>query len=145
MVCMTPSSWSMGWASPGDFLDFTMKYGNEHIRSAPFYSTISGQVKRMVRTTKDALQMIRDGDWNYRLDTFYRANQHFSHIHPTNQQCCSRDCHFLCEDWQPDGTGKGTSPLPTREMVTHVLEGLCLVVCADLVGRCIMSLEQFLI
>uniref|UniRef100_A0A8C5Q3F0 Gypsy retrotransposon integrase-like protein 1 n=1 Tax=Leptobrachium leishanense TaxID=445787 RepID=A0A8C5Q3F0_9ANUR len=41
-----------------------------HIKSAPFHPATNGQAERMVRTTKEALKRMTNGDWNHRLANF---------------------------------------------------------------------------
>ncbi|XP_064469269.1 uncharacterized protein K02A2.6-like [Ornithodoros turicata] len=41
-----------------------------HVTSAPFHPSSNGQAERMVRTTKDSLRRIIEGDWGQRLASF---------------------------------------------------------------------------
>ncbi|XP_015266723.1 PREDICTED: uncharacterized protein K02A2.6-like [Gekko japonicus] len=41
-----------------------------HIRSAPFHPATNSQAERMVRTAKEALSWISEGDWEFRLAQF---------------------------------------------------------------------------
>ncbi|XP_053229066.1 uncharacterized protein K02A2.6-like, partial [Podarcis raffonei] len=57
----------------GEFQTFTAQNAIRHIRSAPFHPATNGQAERMVRTTKDTLRRMTQGDWEYRLATFLLA------------------------------------------------------------------------
>ncbi|XP_060114074.1 uncharacterized protein K02A2.6-like [Heteronotia binoei] len=46
-----------------EFREFLQRYLIHHIRSAPFHPATNGQAERMVRTTKEALGRIVQGDW----------------------------------------------------------------------------------
>ncbi|XP_032997764.1 uncharacterized protein K02A2.6-like [Lacerta agilis] len=62
-----------------EFQEFVSKNGIRHIRSAPFHPATNGQAERMVRTTKDALRRIIQGDWTLRLSEFLLAQ----HVTPS--------------------------------------------------------------
>ncbi|XP_053229110.1 uncharacterized protein K02A2.6-like, partial [Podarcis raffonei] len=57
----------------GEFQTFTAQNAIRHIRSAPFHPATNGQAERMVRTTKDTLRRMTQGDWEYCLATFLLA------------------------------------------------------------------------
>ncbi|XP_060091278.1 uncharacterized protein K02A2.6-like [Heteronotia binoei] len=59
----------------GDFQAFLQRYLIRHIRSAPFHPATNGQAERMVRTTKEALGRIVQGDWDHRLAAFLFDNR----------------------------------------------------------------------
>ncbi|XP_060097587.1 uncharacterized protein K02A2.6-like, partial [Heteronotia binoei] len=59
----------------GDFQAFLQRYLIRHIRSAPFHPATNGQAERMVRTTKEALGSIVQGDWDHRLAAFLFDNR----------------------------------------------------------------------
>ncbi|XP_060126817.1 uncharacterized protein K02A2.6-like [Zootoca vivipara] len=56
-----------------EFQTFTAQNAIRHIRSAPFHPATNGQAERMVRTTKDSLRRMTQGDWEYRLAAFLLA------------------------------------------------------------------------
>ncbi|XP_060100365.1 uncharacterized protein K02A2.6-like, partial [Heteronotia binoei] len=58
-----------------DFQAFLQRYLIRHIRSAPFHPATNGQAERMVRTTKEALGRIVQGDWDHRLAAFLFDNR----------------------------------------------------------------------
>ncbi|XP_060089296.1 uncharacterized protein K02A2.6-like, partial [Heteronotia binoei] len=58
-----------------DFQAFLQRYLIRHIRSAPFHPATNGQAERMVRTTKEALSRIVQGDWDHRLAAFLFDNR----------------------------------------------------------------------
>ncbi|XP_033014637.1 uncharacterized protein K02A2.6-like [Lacerta agilis] len=62
-----------------EFQEFVSKNRIRHVRSAPFHPATNGQAERMVRTTKDALRRIIQGDWTLRLSEFLLAQ----HITPS--------------------------------------------------------------
>ncbi|XP_060102057.1 LOW QUALITY PROTEIN: uncharacterized protein K02A2.6-like, partial [Heteronotia binoei] len=59
----------------GEFQAFLQRYLIRHIRSAPFHPATNGQAERMVRTTKEALGRIVQGDWDRRLAAFLFDNR----------------------------------------------------------------------
>ncbi|XP_060110986.1 uncharacterized protein LOC132583340 [Heteronotia binoei] len=58
-----------------EFQEFLQRYLIRHIRSAPFHPATNGQAERMVRTTKEALGRIVQGDWDHRLAAFLFENR----------------------------------------------------------------------
>ncbi|XP_015279864.1 PREDICTED: uncharacterized protein K02A2.6-like, partial [Gekko japonicus] len=46
-----------------------------HIRSAPFHPATNGQAERMVRTTKEVLSRLMEGDWERRIAQFLLAQR----------------------------------------------------------------------
>ncbi|XP_054832355.1 uncharacterized protein K02A2.6-like [Eublepharis macularius] len=53
-----------------EFRQFLANNGIRQVTSAPFHPSTNGQAERMVRTTKDSLRRISQGDWQSRLAAF---------------------------------------------------------------------------
>ncbi|XP_042148867.1 uncharacterized protein K02A2.6-like, partial [Ixodes scapularis] len=53
-----------------EFREFLEANLIRHVTSAPFHPSTNGQAERMVRTTKEALSRIVQGDWSRRLADF---------------------------------------------------------------------------
>ncbi|XP_054828347.1 uncharacterized protein K02A2.6-like [Eublepharis macularius] len=53
-----------------EFRQFLANNGIRQVTSAPFHPSTNGQGERMVRTTKDSLRRISQGDWQSRLAAF---------------------------------------------------------------------------
>ncbi|XP_060091240.1 uncharacterized protein K02A2.6-like [Heteronotia binoei] len=58
-----------------EFQEFLQRYLIRHIWSAPFHPATNGQAEQMVRTTKEALGRIVQGDWDHHLAAFLFDNK----------------------------------------------------------------------
>ncbi|XP_015274198.1 PREDICTED: uncharacterized protein K02A2.6-like [Gekko japonicus] len=68
-----------------EFIQFLADNSIRQITSAPFHPASNGQAERMVRTAKEALGKMSEGDWNQRLGSFLSRQ----HTTPCSATGCS--------------------------------------------------------